>query len=644
MILPTPVLDDRRFQDIVDEAKRLIPRYCPEWTDHNVSDPGIALLELFAWMTEMILYRLNQVPDLLYTRFLELMGIRLFPGASARVDLTFWLSAPQPEPVTIRLGTQVGTVRTEQDESVVFLTDEDLVVVQPELSACLTGSADGRYEDRWDDLRIPGEIVRCFRSVQPGDAVYFGFTGSLARNVVRLDFEATIEGIGVDPTRPPWAWEAWSGEGWEPARVHSDGTHGLNTDGALVLMIPRRHEALALGPARAHWLRCRMLAPVGDQPPYQDSPRVASLRAVGLGGSIPAHHGQPMPAERLGRSDGVAGQAYVVRRNPVLPRRAGETVRVSGLHGEDDWVEVATFAASGATDRHFTWDGATGEIRFGPRVTYPDGRVRQHGAVPPLDAGIEVTGYRFGGGARGNVGAGTLSVLKSSIPFIGKVENLESARGGVDPESVDNAKRRGPLTLLTGQRAVTADDFERLTMEATADVARARCLPPAQPGGPVRVLVVPRLHLAPEGLALDDLALPDELVAGITGYLDERRTLTTQVEIQSPAYQGVTIVAVLRAGPGAAPELVRDRALSALYRYVNPLVGGPEGGGWPFERSFNLGEVFALLSGIDGVVGVEEVLFFLTDLRTGQRGEARQQMQLPADALFASFQHQVRVR
>src|SRR2546430_2442631 len=62
MSLPAPNLDDRRFQDIVDEAKRRITRYCPEWTDHNVSDPGVALIELFAWMTEMILYRVNQVP------------------------------------------------------------------------------------------------------------------------------------------------------------------------------------------------------------------------------------------------------------------------------------------------------------------------------------------------------------------------------------------------------------------------------------------------------------------------------------------------------------------------------------------------------------------------------------------------------
>ena len=64
MPLPEPILDDLRFQrDLVDEARRRIIRYCPEWTDYNVSDPGITLIELFAWMTEMTLFRLNQVPE-----------------------------------------------------------------------------------------------------------------------------------------------------------------------------------------------------------------------------------------------------------------------------------------------------------------------------------------------------------------------------------------------------------------------------------------------------------------------------------------------------------------------------------------------------------------------------------------------------
>ena len=95
MRLPAPNLDDRRFQDILDEARRLIPRYCPEWTDHNLSDPGITLLELFAWMTDLLLYRLNRVPDKNYIKFMDLLGIRLQPARAATTDLTFRLSAPR---------------------------------------------------------------------------------------------------------------------------------------------------------------------------------------------------------------------------------------------------------------------------------------------------------------------------------------------------------------------------------------------------------------------------------------------------------------------------------------------------------------------------------------------------------------------
>src|SRR5947208_13425841 len=79
MALPVPNLDDRRFQDLVDDAKRLVQQKCPEWTDHNVSDPGVTLIETFAWMTDQVLYRLNRVPERNYVKFLELIGVRLFP-------------------------------------------------------------------------------------------------------------------------------------------------------------------------------------------------------------------------------------------------------------------------------------------------------------------------------------------------------------------------------------------------------------------------------------------------------------------------------------------------------------------------------------------------------------------------------------
>ena len=108
-MLPVPNLDDRKFQDLVDEAKRLIPTYCPEWTNHNLTDPGVALIELFAWMTEQSLFRLNQVPDEFYTHMLNMIGFEPFPATAARTDLTFWLVDVVDEPVIVPAGTQVST-------------------------------------------------------------------------------------------------------------------------------------------------------------------------------------------------------------------------------------------------------------------------------------------------------------------------------------------------------------------------------------------------------------------------------------------------------------------------------------------------------------------------------------------------------
>src|SRR5215472_14137745 len=99
MVLPAPKLDDRDFQELVDDAKRLVQQRCPEWTDHNVSDPGVTLIEACAQMVDQLIYRLNRVPDRHYIKFLELLGVQLFPPTAANGTTTFWLAAPQPTAV-----------------------------------------------------------------------------------------------------------------------------------------------------------------------------------------------------------------------------------------------------------------------------------------------------------------------------------------------------------------------------------------------------------------------------------------------------------------------------------------------------------------------------------------------------------------
>ncbi len=349
--------------------------------------------------------------------------------------------------------------------------------------------------------------------------------------------------------------------------------------------------------------------------------------------------------EVVGRSDGSPDQVFHAMHTPVLPRAAGETVRVVTDDGAEEWAEVADSTISTINDRHFTWDSASGAIRFGPRIRYPDGTMRQHGMVPRDGAEIVVTGYRYGGGASGNVGKGPLTALQTTIPYIGNVTNLAPAVGGVDPETVENAKKRGPMTLRTGQRAVTADDFQRLTLEASPAVARARCLPPSRAAGPIRVLVVPHVNRPNDELGLDDFALTPDLVRSVSTHLDVRRVIGTSIEIGTPYYQGVTVAALLKALPGRPATLVRQRALDALYQFINPLTGGPDGDGWPFDGDLNAATLFQVMAGVDGVDRVDEVLFFEYDLRNRVRiGAAREVVRLDSQALFLSAAHQVVVR
>ena len=647
MSLPAPNLDDRRFQDIVDEAKRLIPRYCPEWTNHNLSDPGVALIELFAWMTDMFLYRLNQVPDRLYTKFLDLVGLELFPPQAAETGLTFWLSAPEAEPVTVPIGTEVATAPEAGSEPVVFVTDHDLHIAQPELFALLTSSGLDRYENAWEELRYPGGRVRCFTSEPPGpgDAFYLGFRHPLAGNVIRLHVETSVFGLGIDPDRPPLAWEVWGGEAWIPAAVHRDDTGGLNRTGSVALLIPPWHDPLTLAHQRGFWLRGRYTEPAAGQPVYAASPEIQALAAASLGGTVAARHCQYIPAEALGRSDGTPGQVFTCRHRPVLERQLKEVVVTDGADGRIDWLEVPDFSGSGPSDHHIVWEGTTGQIRFGPAVAYPDGTVRQHGAVPAAGAEVSVSGYRTGGGARGNVGAGTLNVLRTTIPYIDRVTNLERATGGVDGETVANAKLRGPLALRSGDRAVTAADVERLALDADPAVARARCLPPASPGAPVRLLVVPEVKKPPQSLELDDFAVDDRLFAELRGHLEPRRVLGSSIQIGTPYYQGVSVAVLVSGTAGRAPDLVRERALEALYGSINPQAGGPGGSGWPFDTDLTAGVIAEALAAVDGVDRVEEVVLFEADLRNRVRvGGGKELVHLSQESLFLSFQHRVVVR
>jgi len=233
-------------------------------------------------------------------------------------------------------------------------------------------------------------------------------------------------------------------------------------------------------------------------------------------------------------------------------------------------------------------------------------------------------------------------VLRSTIPFVDTVANRRPAVGGADGESIQEALARGPASLRSGQRAVTALDFELLTLGVSPAVARARALDPAEEGGPVELLVVPRVETAGEALTLADLALPDHLFNAVATEIDAHRLLGTAVEIGIPRYVGVSIAARIELRPGRDPELTRLRAVERLYADLHPVTGGPDGKGWPWDVALTASHVITLLSEVDGVASVADVLLFEADEATGERApQGQRRLTLDRDALWMSVRHRV---
>ncbi len=647
MALPAPNLDDRRFPDLMADALRLVGRHCPEWTDHGPSDPGVTLLEAFAFLADQVVRRLNQVPDRLHVKFLDLIGVRLLPPTAARTDVTFWLSAPAGTDLTIPAGTEVGTLGTEAVDPVVFGTERDCTAVACELAGVRTraAGADGGV-DCEPELRA-GPVPVFSPVPRPGDTLLVALDVAVPRCAVRLRLDSHVAGVGVDPGNPPLVWEAYDGAQWQRCRVLSDGTGGLNRPGDVLLDVPDRHRPALLDGQRAGWLRARVVEAGPGRPGYRDSPVLAGVSVCTVGVSGPARNARSIREEHLGTADGSPGQVFEVRSRPVLAGAGEPVVETSSDTGWLRWDPVDHFAASGPGDRHFTLDAHTGEITFGPLVRLADGGAVQHGAVPERGASVRVRGYAVGGGTAGNVGAGTITTLRSSIPFVAEVSNATAATGGTDAETVPQARDRGGIALRTTARAVTAEDYEVLARQAVPEAARIRCITAGDAGLPsatVKVLVVPA---APDdgGLVrLADLVPSDETLARLAGYLDGVRLVGTTVLVEPPRYRGLTVVARLVARPRLDTGEVRATALATLARYLSPLPGGgPEGRGWPFGRAVRIGEIHALLHRVRGVDAVEDVRLFSANPVTRERGAEADRIDLEPNSLVFSFDHHVRV-
>lgn len=414
--LPKPNLDDREFDDLVKECLLRIPRYCPEWTNHNPSDPGVTLIELFAWLTDRMQKRFNQVPLRNYIAFLELLGIKLLPPVPAQTELTFYINRVRSSIVRIGNKTEVAIDRQNNREEVVFTTDREIAIGTPIIKHLLIAKKDvppsqTRLRDRTPTPEIgeteltPQRWWRCgesddiclFEEPSPGNCFYLILEElepetSVMGNVVSLVFrgEAAMT-TGIDPNDPPLRWEAWNGEEWQFGilrRKEDDGTKGFSFDrseeqvlnplieGAeVVLHLPLKLPKTNFGTEYSgHWIRCVYKDTGNRQIGYTTPPSIIGLSSKAIGGAVLATECIRIEHELLGVSNGKPGQNFQLQKKPVLQRKKieNEHIEIRLPDGSIEiWEEVDNFANSTSEDRHYTIDSRTGIVQFGPLVREP---------------------------------------------------------------------------------------------------------------------------------------------------------------------------------------------------------------------------------------------------------------------------------
>jgi hypothetical protein len=462
-------------------------------------------------------------------------------------------------------------------------------------------------------------------AAEASPAIYLGFGRPFSNKPVTL--YADVEENRQDPLsedndsmpmRLIWEYAGSSTVGWTRLWVQ-DETHGFTESGLISFIGPKDIARRREFGQNHYWLRIRR---EDAKTPF--SPRLRRM----LVNTIWAAQVQSFADEILGSSNGEPDQVFYTIQTPVLPGpcievresemlSSEEKAKIESAEGRDAitvmrdaagrsegiwvrWHEVPNFFGSDSRDRHYVINHLTGELQFGDGI---------HGMIPLQDRNnIRASHYRTGGGKRGNLPAGTIAQLKTTVPYIDSVTNWVAASGGTETEDTTSLKRRGPRTIRHRNRAVTYQDFKDLGFAASSDVARVYTVFPRhatlsyhQAGGKHRgsagrmdLIVVPHsLNPRPE---------PSQgLKRRVQNYILDRCEPGVDVRVSAANWIEVTltaeIVPVLMATAGTLGDVIQN----ALQHFLHPLTGGFDKRGWAFGRVPHKSEFYRLIESIEGV-------------------------------------------
>jgi len=660
MPIALPSLDNRTWDDLRRELIARIPAHTPEWTNFGPSDPGITLLELFAFLGENILYRANRIPERNRLAFLRLLGQRLQPGTPARALVAF--TTRDPEPITLATGFEVraGKLGFHLDAGLDVLPIEAFVchkrAIRVEPDDSLLGAYRAMYAAKLE--RFDQEI-RLYETTPLGPAgVPLGGSDTLdgacwialLAPVERPDVtrtRAAIAGrvltLGLAPE--PWTEAARPLD--EPAArtlaVRGSEPLGARPGVAATLCVSsstsERPAWRPLGEARGcleatgvvsfvlpsdpadltAWEAPEVLDEgLGDVPPALADDRLAArlvcwlrvspvgdvevrLRWIGVNAAL-ATQGDRVYGEPLGDGTGGPDQRFTAARGPLVPGSLRVWVDDRPWGVVDDIGGAPREGSPGSEVVDI--DPESGEIRCGNGLA---------GARPPAGSRVRAS-YHVHVGDAGNLGAGAIQ-QHAGEPAL-KVVQAVPTWGGTAPEQLVDGERQVAGWLQHRDRLVTADDFRTLTARTPGvALARVEALPafnprignvtPGDAPGCVTVLVIP-----PQARPGTPPTPSDATLQAVGAWLEPRRLVTTEIVLSGPKYVEVVVsIQVTLAGhlPGSSPAEVLTAVRRAVADFLSPLPG-PRGGGWALGRPVARDELLVVAAGVPGVATVPAVL------------------------------------
>jgi hypothetical protein len=475
-------------------------------------------------------------------------------------------------------------------------------LTEPEaLNHCVTYN-DFRYVDETENALWPDRRFQPFKPVADRmPAVHFGFDQRPPVGLASMYFQSPVAGASPG-TASPFQWEYSAADGWHDLSV-LDETAGFQRSG-MIQFIAAPDAAPAEG-LNGSLYRIRARLRSGEE--------IVPATASGIWlNAVWAIHQRNIELELLGSSTGNPNQTFQFAQTPVLE---GEMVEVEEWNGRGEswrlalagladnqlrldrdpisrevvrvwvrWNSRPYLHDAGPEDRVYTLERATGRLSLGPRV--------------PLAGQRLVATYTTGGGVVGNVGIGAVKALRLVQPMITGASNPVPAAGGADSEPLAAALRRGPQVLRHRNRALTVQDIEWLALEASPQVARARCHPLSGPDGRAqrgwfKVVVVPQ--------STDPRPAPsEELAKEVQEFLTRYGAGGVRIQVKGPRYMAVALRAIIVPNVPSDSALVEERLRTGLARFLHPLSGNL-GPGWEFGQAVATSRVAALVESTAGV-------------------------------------------